>query len=88
MVILELLGILVGLALLLLVITQIVMPLFLQTPFFPLFRKETPLREAVEEAEHTLEEKTELYRLQKRLFDLNQEQTALEKQIAETEIKS
>ena len=86
MVFLEILGTLISIVLLLLLLTQVLMPALLSTPFFPMFRKVTPLLVAVEEAEHELEEKTELYRLQKRLFDLNQEQAALEQKIVEASI--
>lgn len=88
MVFLELLGAIIAFALFMLLLTQVIMPALFSTPFFPMFRKVTPLLVAVENAEHALEEKTELYRLQKRLFEINQEQAALEKQIAETAIKS
>jgi sensor histidine kinase YesM len=83
MVFLEMLGILIAMVLLVLLLTQVIMPFLLSTPFFPMFRTVTPLLVKVEEAEHELEEKTELYRLQKRLFDLNQEQAALEQKIVE-----
>ena len=86
MVFLELLGAIIAFALFMLLLTQVIMPALFSTPFFPMFRKVTPLLVAVEEAEHELEEKTELYRLQKRLFDLNQEQAALEQKIIEASI--
>jgi hypothetical protein len=83
MVFLELLGGLIAFALFMLLLTQVIMPGLFSTPFFPMFRKVTPLLVKVEEAEHELEEKTELYRLQKRLFEINQEQAALEQKIVE-----
>jgi hypothetical protein len=83
MVFLELLGGLIAFALFMLLLTQVIMPALFSTPFFPMFRKVTPLFVKVEEAEHELEEKTELYRLQKRLFEINQEQAALEQKIVE-----
>jgi hypothetical protein len=83
MIFLELVGGILALVLFVWFLTQVVMPFLFSTPFFPMFRKVTPLLVAVEEAEHELEEKTELYRLQKRLFDLNQEQAALEQKIVE-----
>lgn len=83
MVFLELLGAIIAFALFMLLLTQVIMPALFSTPFFPMFRKVTPLLVQVEKAEHELEEKTELYRLQKRLFDLNQEQAALEQKIVE-----
>ena len=83
MVFLELLGAIIAFTLFMLLLTQVIMPALFSTPFFPMFRKVTPLLVKVEEAEHELEEKTELYRLQKRLFDLNQEQAALEQKIVE-----
>ena len=83
MVFLELLGAIIAFALFMLLLTQVIMPALFSTPFFPLFRSVTPLLVQVEKAEHELEEKTELYRLQKRLFDLNQEQAALEQKIVE-----
>ena len=88
MVFLELLGAIIAFALFMLLLTQVIMPGLFSTPFFPMFRLVTPLLVKVEEAEHELEEKTELYRLQKRLFEINQEQVALEKRIAETAVKS
>ena len=88
MIFLELIGGLVAFVLFVGFLTQVIMPFLFSTPFFPMFRKVTPLLVAVENAEHALDEKTELYRLQKRLFEINQEQAALEKQIAETAIKS
>lgn len=86
MIFLELVGGFIALVLFIGFLTQVVMPFLFSTPFFPMFRKVTPLLVAVEEAEHELEEKTELYRLQKRLFDLNQEQAALEQKIIEASI--
>jgi len=86
MVFLELLGAIIGFALFMLLLTQVIMPGLFSTPFFPMFRKVTPLLVKVEEAEHELEEKTELYRLQKRLFEINQEQAALEQKIVEASI--
>ena len=86
MIFLELVGGFVALVLFIGFLTQVVMPFLFSTPFFPMFRKVTPLLVAVEEAEHELEEKTELYRLQMRLFDLNQEQAALEQKIVEASI--
>ena len=83
MIFLELIGGLVAFVLFVGFLTQVIMPFLFSTPFFPMFRKVTPLLVKVEEAEHELEEKTELYRLQKRLFDLNQEQAALEQKIVE-----
>ena len=83
MIFIELVGGLLAFVLFVLFLTQVVMPFLFSTPFFPMFRKVTPLLVAVEEAETQLQEKTELYRLQKRLFDLNQEQAALEQKIVE-----
>jgi hypothetical protein len=88
MVFLEVLGSVIALVLFVALLTQVIMPFLFNTPFFPMFRSTTPLLEKVEEAEHNVEEQTELLRLQKRLFDLNQEQAALEKQIADTAVKS
>lgn len=88
MIFLELIGGLVAFVLFVGFLTQVIMPFLFSTPFFPMFRKVTPLLVAVEEAEHDVEEKTELIRLRKRLFALNQEQAALEKQIAESAVKS
>lgn len=85
MIFIELVGGLLAFVLFVLFLTQVVMPFLFSTPFFPMFRKVTPLLVAVEEAETQLQEKTELYRLQKRLFDLNQEQAALEQKIVEVQ---
>jgi hypothetical protein len=88
MIFLELLSGVIAIFIGLFFLTQVVVPLLFSTPFFPVFRKPTPIAVEVEIAEHDLEEKTELFRLQKRLFALNQEQAALEKQIAETNTKA
>ncbi len=88
MVFLELIGGLIAIVLCLGLLTQVIMPALFSTPFFPMFRKESPLLTEVTAAEHDVEEKTELIRLRKRLFELNQEQAALEQQIVETAIKS
>jgi hypothetical protein len=83
MIFLELLSGVLAIVICLFFLTQVILPLLFSTPFFPMFRKPTPISVEVETAEHNLEEKTELFRLQKRRFELNQEQAALDKKIAE-----
>jgi hypothetical protein len=81
MLFLDLIGIILAVTLLLLLITQVILPLFLSTPFFPLFRKTTALKTKVAEVESELEEETELVRLQKRLFEVQQARDALQKEV-------
>lgn len=81
MLFLDLLFGIAAVTILVLVVTQVIAPLVLSTPFFPLFRKATPLRVKVEEAETELAEKTELVRLQKRLFEVQQAQAELQKEV-------
>jgi hypothetical protein len=81
MLFLDLLFGVIALIFLIFFVTQVVTPLVLSTPLFPLFRKATPLRVKVEEAETELAEKTELVRLQKRLFEVQQAQAVLQKEV-------
>ena len=63
----------------LLFITQMVLPFLFGTPFFPFFRKPTPLKTEVDKAEHEIEEQTELVSLLKQLEILNRRKAELEK---------
>ena len=71
------LSVMIGLALLF--VTQMVLPFLFGTPFFPFFRKSTPIKEEVIKAEHELEEQTELFNLTKQLEELNRRKAELEK---------
>jgi hypothetical protein len=75
---LELSGIAFGLVIVLLFVTQIVIPFVKGTPFFPQFRKITPLKVKIEDAEIELEETTELVHLQKQLDEINRRKAELE----------
>ena len=59
-------------------ITQILVPLFRGTPFFPQFRKVTPLKTEVKNAEHALEETTEYVALKEKLNEINRRKADLE----------
>lgn len=83
MVFLELVGVLIGLSVLVLLLTQILLPLIFNTPFYPWFRRRPPEYAEVVAVEHEVEVQTERVRLQRRLFELNKEREALEKEIAE-----
>jgi len=61
-------------------ITQIAIPFVDGTPFFPQFRKSTPLKEQVEAAQHELEETTEYVQLKEELNDINRRKAELEKE--------
>jgi|ADurb_H2B_01_Slu_FD_contig_101_223180_length_3953_multi_3_in_0_out_0_4 hypothetical protein len=76
---LEILTLLVMVALLLLFVTQMVLPFVLGTPFFPLFRKSTPLKEQVDKMEYEIAEQTELVSLLKQMEKLNRRKAELEK---------
>lgn len=62
----------------LLLATQVVLPLRDGTPLFPLLRKATPLHAAVDDAEKELEEQTELVRLKEQLDKINRRKAELE----------
>jgi len=76
---LELVIIAFAITILILFATQVVIPLRKGIPLFPLFRKETPLKVKVEEAEKELEETTELVMLQEQLEEINRRKAELEK---------
>jgi len=59
-------------------ITQIVIPLVRGTPFFPQFRKATPLKEKVVAAEKELQEVTEYVHLKEELDEVNRRKAELE----------
>lgn len=73
---------LIGLAafVLLFIVTQILIPLALGTPFFPQIRKKTPLKEQVIAAERELEETTEIVHLKEELSEINRRKAKLEKE--------
>jgi len=66
--------------LLLFIVTQILMPFVLGTPFFPQIRKKTPLKEQVIAAERELEEKTEYVHLKEELNEINRRKAELDKE--------
>ena len=67
------------LSLALLFATQIVIPLFKGTPMFPLFRKKTPIKAQIEQAENELAEMTELAVITEKLEEINRRKAELEK---------
>ena len=79
MALLELLVIVLGFALFLFILTQIVLPMIFNMPLFPNFRKTTPLKVQVDAAEKELEEQTELTRLNEQLLEINRRKAQLEK---------
>ena len=76
---LDILALTVMILLFMLFLTQMVLPFLFGTPFFPFFRKSTPIKEEVNKAEHELEEQTELASLLKQLAILNRRKAELEK---------
>jgi hypothetical protein len=76
---LDILALAVMVGLFLLFLTQMALPFIFGTPFFPLFRKPTPLKKEVDKAEHEIEEQTELVSLMKQLEILNRRKAELEK---------
>lgn len=72
------LGLVIG-GIALLLLTQVILPLIFGTGFFPLFRKASPFKKQVSDAEHELEEKAELVRLETQLQELNRRKAELEK---------
>jgi hypothetical protein len=83
MLFIELIGGMMALALFVLLLTQIVMPLLFGTPFFPLFRKESPMMTKVHDLELEVEVTNELVRLEEQLFELDQVRKSLEKRLAD-----
>lgn len=79
MVLLELMIFTVGILLLLLFCTQILLPFLRGTRYFPFFRKKTEFDVQVENAEHALEETTELAILEKQLASIQARIDALSK---------
>jgi hypothetical protein len=65
--------------LLALFVTQVALPFYFGTPFFPLFRKKDELSSKIVEAEIELTETTELVNLQEQLEELNRRKAELEK---------
>lgn len=76
---LDILAVAVMLGLFLLFLTQMALPFIFGTPFFPLFRKNTPIKQEVDKAVHDLEEQTELVSLMKQMEELNRRKAELEK---------
>lgn len=66
------------LVIILLFVTQVILPYILGTPYFPLFREKTPLKEEVVKTEKELEETTELVVLQGQLNEINRRKAQLE----------
>lgn len=77
---LEFVGLGLSIFVLLVVITQILIPFVLGTPFFPQIRKKTPLKEKVEAAERELEETTEYVYLKEELNEINRRKAQLDKE--------
>jgi hypothetical protein len=76
---LDILALAVMAGLFLLFLTQMALPFIFGTPFFPLFRKVTPLKKEVDKVEHDVEETAELVSLLKQLDTLNRRKAELEK---------
>ena len=76
---LDILALAVMILLFMLFLTQMTLPFIFGTPFFPFFRKATPLKDEVDKAEHEVEEQTELVSLMKQLEELNRRKAELEK---------
>lgn len=69
----------VCLLLVLLFATQIAIPLYKGTPMFPLFRKKTPIKVQIDQAEKELAEMTELTAITEKLEEINRRKAELEK---------
>lgn len=67
-----------GIAVLALFVTQVAMPFYYGTPFYPLFRKKNELSTKVVQAEAELTETTELVNLHEQLEELNRRKANLE----------
>lgn len=76
---LNLLILLAAVGLVLLFVTEILIPAFLGTPFFPTFRKKTEIKKQVSQAEADLAETTEYVFVKERLDDINRRKAELEK---------
>lgn len=63
----------------LLLVTQVGLPLYQGTPLFPQFRRETELKTKVDAAEHELEETREYVHLMEDLEEINRRKAELEK---------
>lgn len=73
----EILGLALAFIMLLGLVTQILIPLAEGTPFFPQFRKSTPMKEKVHAAERELEEVTEYVHLKSELDEINRRKAQL-----------
>lgn len=78
-VLLDLMIMLVVIGIVILLITQVVLPLHYGTPLFPQFRRETELKQKVDEAEQQLEETREYVHLMEDLEEINRRKAQLEK---------
>jgi hypothetical protein len=63
---------------LILFVTQVVIPVYQGTPLFPQFRTMTPMKEQVVAAEKELEETTELVLVKTQLNEINRRKAELE----------
>ena len=77
---LELMLMIFAVMVILLLITQVIVPFVRSTPFFPQFRKSTPLKEKVVSAEKELLETTEYVHLKEDLNEINRRKAELEKE--------
>lgn len=73
---LDILGVLLALAIVLTFVTQVLVPFVRGTPYFPWVRA-SDIQEAVEEAEHTLEELSEIERLKTLTEQINKRSNKL-----------
>ena len=78
-VLLDLLLLAIAVGVVLLLATQVVLPLCYGTPLFPNFRKDSEMKTKVDDAEHELEEAREYVHLQEQLEEINRRKAELEK---------
>lgn len=88
MILLELVGGIVAFVLAILLLTQVILPFLFGTPFFSLFRRDSPLKEQVRSAEKELAEKTELVMLEEQLSIVKEQLDEINRRKAELEGKS
>lgn len=87
MIFLELLSMVIAVVLFILLLTQVIMPFLFGTPFFSLFRKDSPLKEQVKTVEKELAEKTELVMLEEQLSIVQEQLDEINRRKAELEGK-
>lgn len=78
-VLLDLLIVAVVAGIIILLVTQVGLPLYQGTPLFPQFRRETELKQKVDAAEQELEQAREYVHLKEELNEINRRKAQLEK---------